>query len=114
MKSTVINTLHGMLSLMLLGLAWGVRWIYAGLASEYGRRGPQGEYLYDLSDPRTSLSVHATGLLLGLGLVAVYWLLLVFEGRRRRATKWKLHYLFAGSVIGIPLLLFLMTMVGSS
>ncbi|MEM6551827.1 MAG: hypothetical protein AAF750_06845 [Planctomycetota bacterium] len=114
MKSTGINTVHGILSLMIVAVAWSVRWIYAALASEYGGRGPGGEYLYDLADPRTSLGVHVTGILLGLGLVAVYWLLLVFEGRQSRKTQWKLHYLFAGSVIGIPLLLFLMAMVGSS
>jgi heme/copper-type cytochrome/quinol oxidase subunit 2 len=38
------------------------RFVWAGLRSEYGERGPGGEYLYDLSDPMTKLVIVVTGI----------------------------------------------------
>ncbi len=75
MRRGTITTVHVALSLILLVAAFCGRWIWAGLSAEYGHgRGPNGEYIYDLSEPATIAQVNLTGITIGIGLAAAYWL----------------------------------------
>lgn len=76
-----VNVVHVFVCLILGAAAWCVQWVWAGLAREYGYRGPNGEYLYDLSDPSAVLRGNLTGIAAGLILVALY-LLVVWLVRR--------------------------------
>ncbi|QDS98682.1 hypothetical protein [Adhaeretor mobilis] len=81
MTRSWINGIHVFICLILGAAVWAARWVWAGLQSEYGRRGPNGEYLYDLSDPGTVLQVNVTGIAAGLVLILLY-LLIVWLFRR--------------------------------
>ncbi|MEM6854562.1 MAG: hypothetical protein AAF593_09155 [Planctomycetota bacterium] len=78
------NGIHVTACLILGITIWAVRWAWAGLQSEYGHRGPNGEYLYDLSNPATILQVNLTGITAALLAAAIYWLI-VWRVRKSKA-----------------------------
>lgn len=110
MVSHAFDYIHVFVSLLIVFLAWCIRWVWAGIYSEYGSRGASGEYLYDLTDPDTQSSVHLTGILLGVGLATIYWMLVLGLRRRGVDRTHCLHKVFLSVFTGIFLFLLLLVL----
>lgn len=76
MKKPIYVIIHLTVSIMLGGLVFLARWVFAGLMSEYSNRGPNGEYLYDLSNPQIISAINLTGFAIAALTAFFYWLAL--------------------------------------
>lgn len=73
-RHPALAAVHATVALLIALFVIFARWVWAGHVSEYGHRGPGGEYLYDLSDPGTILFVWLTGFVIaGVVALAYFW-----------------------------------------